>query len=308
MGEEEIVIFRELYDFLKKERGARMIMEEKQLDLVLVPLGLGVLLAYHIWLLFTIRRNPSRTVIGLNAESRRKWVFCLMATPKIGLDHTTGLVASRSHKISEISLQLGRLHLRFKLSFRKREASVFRNLDPLKNGVLAIQTIRNNIMASTLLATTAITLSSLISVYVSNKSSSSSVLEYGDKTSVMSSVKFFAILVCFLVAFLCNLLCIRYYAHTSFLVTVPAFQNRKDAIEYVATNLNRGGFFWSLGLRAFYLSFPLFFWVFGPISMFACCCVMSFVLYFLDTCTDFTRDLHDHSVNGEDVEAIVPLA
>ncbi|KAK6154002.1 hypothetical protein DH2020_013641 [Rehmannia glutinosa] len=300
-----------------------MIMEEKQLDLVLVPLGLGVLLAYHIWLLFTIRRNPSRTVIGLNAESRRKWVFCLMATPKIGLDHTTGLVASCSHKISEISLQLGRLHLRFKLSFRNREASVFRNLvserkevirelddldDPLKNGVLAIQTIRNNIMASTLLATTAITLSSLISVYVSNKSSSSSVLEYGDKTSVMSSVKFFAILVCFLVAFLCNLLCIRYYAHTSFLVTVPAFQNRKDAIEYVATNLNRGGFFWSLGLRAFYLSFPLFFWVFGPISMFVCCCVMSFVLYFLDTCTDFTRDLHDHSVNGEDVEAIAPLA
>ncbi|KAK6127671.1 hypothetical protein DH2020_038587 [Rehmannia glutinosa] len=269
-----------------------MIMEEKQLDLVLVPLGLGVLLAYHIWLLFTIRRNPTRTVIGLNAESRRKWVFCLMA-------------------ISEISLQLGRLHLQFKLSFESVKprflGTLYQN-DPLKNGVLAIQTIRNNIMASTLLATTAITLSSLISVYVSNKSSSSSVLEYGDKTSVMSSVKFFAILVCFLVAFLCNLLCIRYYAHTSFLVTVPAFQNRKDAIEYVATNLNRGGFFWSLGLRAFYLSFPLFFWVFGPISMFACCCVMSFVLYFLDTCTDFTRDLHDHSVNGEDVEAIVPLA
>uniref|UniRef100_A0A1S3XH23 Uncharacterized protein n=3 Tax=Nicotiana TaxID=4085 RepID=A0A1S3XH23_TOBAC len=43
--------------------------------------------------------------------------------------------------------------------------------DPIKNGVLAVQTIRNNIMASTLLATTAITLSSIISVFVSNKSS-----------------------------------------------------------------------------------------------------------------------------------------
>ncbi|CAH1430074.1 unnamed protein product [Lactuca virosa] len=46
--------------------------------------------------------------------------------------------------------------------------------DPLKNGVLAVQTIRNNIMASTLLATTAITLSSIISVFVSSTSNTNS--------------------------------------------------------------------------------------------------------------------------------------
>lgn len=182
--------------------------------------------------------------------------------------------------------------------------------DPLKNGVLAVQTIRNNIMASTLLATTAITLSSLISVYVSNKSGSpSSKLIYGNKSSFMSSIKFFAILLCFLVAFLCNVQSIRYYAHVSFLATVPTSQGRKDAMEYVARNLNRGSFFWSLGLRAFYLSFPLFLWVFGPIPMFVCCFVMSFVLYFLDTTTSFTRDLHSHSLKQEamveDVEPVV---
>ncbi|KAL0415914.1 UNVERIFIED_CONTAM: hypothetical protein Slati_3423300 [Sesamum latifolium] len=236
-------------------------MEEKQLDFVLVPLGMGVLLAYHVWLLFTIVNNPRKTVIGLNAESRHKWVFCLMA-------------------------------------------------DPLKNGVLAVQTIRNNIMASTLLATTAITLSSLISVYVSNKSSSPSLaLVYGNRTSIMASVKFFTILLCFLVAFLCNVQSIRYYAHVSFLVTVPTFQDRKDVIEYVARNLNRGSFFWSLGLRAFYLSFPLFLWVFGPIPMFVCCFTMSLVLYFLDTTTSFTRDLHSQSIKAEtiadDVESVL---
>ncbi|KAL8488064.1 hypothetical protein ACS0TY_024372 [Phlomoides rotata] len=226
-------------------------MEEKQLDLVLVPLGMGMLLGYHFWLLYIIVGNPRRTVIGINAESRYKWVICLMA-------------------------------------------------DPLKNGVLAVQTIRNNIMASTLLATTAITLSSLISVFVSNKSSSpSSGLVYGNKSSIMSSVKFFAILLCFLVAFLCNVQSIRYYAHVSFLVTVPTYRDKKNVIEYVATNLNRGSFFWSLGLRAFYLSFPLFLWVFGPIPMFVCCCIMSFILYFLDTTTSFTRDLHSQSIKEE---------
>ncbi|XP_019257350.1 PREDICTED: uncharacterized protein LOC109235628 [Nicotiana attenuata] len=172
--------------------------------------------------------------------------------------------------------------------------------DPIKNGVLAVQTIRNNIMASTLLATTAITLSSIISVFVSNKSSFTySELLFGNKTPMMSSIKFFTILLCFLVAFLCNVQSIRYYAHVSFLATLPTFKDRSESIEYVAMNLNRGSMFWSLGLRAFYLSFPLFLWIFGPIPMFVGCCVMSIVLYFLDTTTSFTRDLHSQSLREE---------
>ncbi|CAI9295483.1 unnamed protein product [Lactuca saligna] len=132
--------------------------------------------------------------------------------------------------------------------------------DPLKNGVLAVQTIRNNIMASTLLATTAITLSSIISVFVSSTSNTNSnQLIYGNKTSLLSSVK-------------------------------------TEPINYVARNLNRGSLFWSIGLRAFYFSFPLFLWIFGPIPMFVCCCIMSFVLYFLDTTTSFTRNLHSYSI------------
>ncbi|XP_004299565.1 PREDICTED: uncharacterized protein LOC101293202 [Fragaria vesca subsp. vesca] len=186
--------------------------------------------------------------------------------------------------------------------------------DPLKNGVLAVQTIRNNIMASTLLATTAITLSSLISVFVSSTSNSgnTSNLVYGNKTATLSSIKYFSILLCFLVAFLCNVQSIRYYAHVSFLATVPTWQGRKDCIEYVARNLNRGSYFWSLGLRAFYFSFPLFLWIFGPIPMFACSCVISFVLYFLDTTTSFTRLLHSHSVKevkaDHDLESLGQLS
>ncbi|XP_058207240.1 uncharacterized protein LOC131320532 [Rhododendron vialii] len=167
-------------------------------------------------------------------------------------------------------------------------------------------------MASSLLATTAITLCSLISVYVSNtsagvnSSSSDSVSLHG--TTSTSSVKYFAILVCFLLGFLCNVQCLRYYAHVSFLATLPTSKDRRESIEYVVANLNRGSFFWSLGLRAFYLSFPLFLWVFGPISMFLCCCVMSVLLYFLDTTSSFTRILHSHSINVEtkpsDVESV----
>ncbi|KAK3406048.1 hypothetical protein EUGRSUZ_K02239 [Eucalyptus grandis] len=157
-------------------------------------------------------------------------------------------------------------------------------------------------MASTLLATTAITLSSLISVFVSSSSSSTaaaSQLVYGNQTAIISSIKYFAILVCFLVAFLCNVQSIRYYAHVSFLATLPTSKGKKDSIEYVARNLNRGSFFWSLGLRAFYVSFPLFLWIFGPIPMFVCSVMMLSVLYFLDTTTSFTRELHCQSLIEE---------
>ncbi|XP_010279393.1 PREDICTED: uncharacterized protein LOC104613320 [Nelumbo nucifera] len=224
-------------------------MEEGQLDLILVPLGVLVMAIYYSWLLRIILRNPERTVIGLNAASRERWVSFMMS-------------------------------------------------DPLKNGVLAVQTIRNNIMASTLLATTAITLSSIIGVFVSsttNPSISASELVYGNKSHLLSSIKYFSILLCFLVAFLCNVQSIRYYSHVSILVTLPPLKDRRESIAYVARSFNRGSYFWSLGLRAFYVSFPLFLWIFGPIPMFVCCFVMSSTLYFLDTTTIFTRKLHTSS-------------
>jgi len=49
------------------------------LEFVFVPLGLLVFFLYHAWLLFTILREPHRTVIGLNAESRVQWVHAMMS-------------------------------------------------------------------------------------------------------------------------------------------------------------------------------------------------------------------------------------
>lgn len=227
-----------------------------KLDHVLVPAGLLVLVAYHGWLIYTIIYKPKRTVIGLNAESRRQWVHSLMS-------------------------------------------------DPLKNGVLAIQTLRNNMMASTQLATIAITLSSLITALVSSESSSSSSSDgassktlhfLGAKLTYSSfskiSSEYLAVLLCFLLAFFCYMQAIRYYAHVSFLITSPASQGNTENIEFVARHLNHGSLFWSLGMRAFYLSFPLLLWIFGSIPMFVCCVVLTFVLYFLDTTSHFTKEIN----------------
>ncbi|XP_072995020.1 uncharacterized protein [Typha latifolia] len=175
--------------------------------------------------------------------------------------------------------------------------------DSAKNGVLAVQTLRNNIMASTLLASTTIMLSSLIAVLMTNSNGSYRGLRgeafvVGATSDLALSVKFFAILVCFLLAFLFNVQSIRYYSHGSILINVPTKKSSLSpgfAAEYVAKVLNRGSHFWSLGLRAFYFSFPLFLWVFGPIPMVACCFVLVFMLYFLDVYSEW-------GVRGEDGE------
>ncbi|GAV86763.1 LOW QUALITY PROTEIN: DUF599 domain-containing protein, partial [Cephalotus follicularis] len=151
------------------------------------------------------------------------------------------------------------------------------------NGVLAVQTLRNNIMASTVLASTSIMLSSIIAILMINGS--------GDIANLGFCVKFFSILVCFLVAFLFNVQSIR-YSHASTLINVPIklmFPNHYHhnlTTKYVARTVNRSSYF-SLGLRAFYFSFPLLLWIFGPIPMIICCFVLVFLLYFLDVAFGF---------------------
>lgn len=164
-----------------------------------------------------------------------------------------------------------------------------------KNGVLAVQTLRNNIMASTVLASTAIMLSSLIALLMSNGGGdkSASWLDLGNRTKQAYSIKYFSILVCFMAVFLLNVQSIRYYSHASILINLPfkkmySDQHRRNLTEeYVATTVNRGSYFWSLGLRGFYFSLPLFLWIFGPIPMIVSCFVLVFMLYFLDVNVEF---------------------
>ncbi|GMJ01676.1 hypothetical protein like AT5G24600 [Hibiscus trionum] len=219
-----------------------MSMEIKYLDSILVPLGILTMAVYHIWLLRRIIKHPTNTVIGVNAISRRFWVHSMME-------------------------------------------------DVGKNGVLAVQTLRNNIMASTVLASTAIMLSSLIALLMTSGAgteNSTAWFDIGNRSQREFSIKYFLILLCFMAVFLLNIQSIRYYSHASILINIPFKKVYSDqrhrglTAEYVAATVNKGSYFWSLGLRGFYFSLPLFFWIFGPIHMVVSCLVLVFMLYFLD--------------------------
>ncbi|XP_071703957.1 uncharacterized protein [Rutidosis leptorrhynchoides] len=228
------------------------------LDFVLVPVELLVMVVYHVWLLCQIRHTPARTVIGMNAINRRFWVTYMME-------------------------------------------------DTYKTGVLAVQTLRNSMMASTMLASTSIMLSSLIAILMSGGATGRNTstvttttttpndhytgLTYGEDTKFRLIIKFFSILVCFLVSFLMNVQSIRCFNQASMFINVPYkrisnFTSQILTTEYVSSTVILGSYFWCLGLRAFYFSFPLFLWLFGAIPMFVSSIFLVSMLYFLDFAFD----------------------
>ncbi|KAI5063380.1 hypothetical protein GOP47_0021927 [Adiantum capillus-veneris] len=178
--------------------------------------------------------------------------------------------------------------------------------DGLKNGVLAVQTLRNNIMASTLLATAAILLCSVLAVLVNNDGSSNSLQQrsmfLGGSKNITLSTKLLCVLICFIVAFLCNVQSVRYYSHVSFLINIPLGACTPGlAPDYVNESMVRAGQFWSIGLRAFYFSIPLFLWFFGPIPMFVTSVIMATLFHFLDTAKGFQQTVSIAS--PQDVES-----
>lgn len=213
------------------------------LDAVLAPAGLVLLLGYHVHLMYRVCWFPKSTVIGVNQINRSVWVRTMMR-------------------------------------------------DGLRNGILAVQTLRNNIMSASLLAAAAITLSSLIAILVSSTyglATLSSVEQQTDfkAESPTTWVKLLCLLVCLLLVFCSEVQSVRYYSHVSFLISIPTSETTSGLTpEYVASAMVKAGQFWSIGLRLFYFSVPLFLWLLGPISMFVCCVVSVAMLHFLDTTQD----------------------
>ncbi|XP_009383110.2 uncharacterized protein LOC103970920 [Musa acuminata AAA Group] len=219
-------------------------MNQQDLDCVLVPAGLTIMLAYHLWLLRRIAKHPTKTV------------SLFLSLKCIPVHADVGIMIQNS----------------------------------TKNGVLAIQTLRNNIMASTLLATTAFMLCSVIVYLMTNSGGNGSSSKHsgqdlvlGDRSKLGLSVELFSILVCFVLALLLNIEAVRYYSHVSILINVPLRGRRSpahlDTAEYVAKAMNKGSYFWSGGLHPFDLSLPFFLWISGPISMVIRCLLLVCFLY-----------------------------
>ncbi|KAI3903876.1 hypothetical protein MKW92_025593 [Papaver armeniacum] len=55
-----------------------MVLQKEYLDVILVPTGLFLMIGYHLFLLYRIRKFPHTTVIGYENHNKRAWVEGLM--------------------------------------------------------------------------------------------------------------------------------------------------------------------------------------------------------------------------------------
>ncbi|KAF3968207.1 hypothetical protein CMV_007869 [Castanea mollissima] len=210
--------------------------KKSYLDVILVPLGFLINIAYHSWLWHKVRNEPLTTIIGTNAKGRRYWVSAIMK-------------------------------------------------DNDKKNILAVQSLRNTIMGSTLMATTSVLLCSGLAAVISSTYSVKKPLNdtvYGAHGEFMVALKYVTLLTIFLFSFFCHSLSIRFINQVNILINTPPDPMSIVTPAYVSELLEKGFLLNTVGNRLFYVALPLLLWIFGPVLVFLCSVTMVPVLYNLD--------------------------
>jgi uncharacterized membrane protein len=134
--------------------------------------------------------------------------------------------------------------------------------------VLAVQTLRNSVMAASIMASTAI----LLVIGTLNMGADGARLEqmlgplasHRDRVQSDHALILLLLLADFFVAFFMFSMAIRFYNHVGYMINLVPADSAIFPPYRVAAYLNRAGRFYSLGTRAFYMCVPLVFGLFGP--------------------------------------------
>ncbi len=152
--------------------------------------------------------------------------------------------------------------------------------------ILAVQTLRNWVMASSFLASTAILIClGLISV-ASGSEKMAEITPFLEELvrehRVLWLFKIMVIIINFFIIFFNFTLAIRYFNHVNFMINIPSTLAHKITPEYVSGILTHATFHYTAGMRGYYMGVLLMLWLFGPIWMLLGTIIMLGVLHHLD--------------------------
>lgn len=174
-----------------------------------------------------------------------------------------------------------------------------------KRDILSVQTLRNWIMASSFLASTAMIIGlGLLSFLFRQDHVSEIPLDFTlifSRMRTLFVVKLMLLMGHFFFAFFSFTLSIRYMNQVNFMINVPVECDPLLSPEFIANTLDTGMMHYTLGMRAYYLSVVVTLWLFGPVWMFLGSLVMVYVLYRLDhrCALEYSTgrcDIKDHSL------------
>ncbi|XP_021773743.1 uncharacterized protein LOC110737719 [Chenopodium quinoa] len=169
-------------------------------------------------------------------------------------------------------------------------------IDAMSRGP-AFTAMSNTIISVNFMATTSLTLSSLIGAWIGSSSSYELVgrIIYGDTGFPINSIKYISIFLFFLLAFASFIQSSRCYVQANLLISMP---KAEIPLDFVVEALVHGGNFWQVGLRAIYFAITMLKWMFGPIPMFLSSVATVAVLYVLDVNKKHLHDFNE-SCNKE---------
>ncbi|CAN6583459.1 hypothetical protein C1H46_013842 [Malus baccata] len=180
--------------------------------------------------------------------------------------------------------------------------------DNEKKNILAVQTLRNTIMGSTLMATTSILLCSGLAAVISSTYSVKKPLNdavYGAHGEFMVALKYVSLLTIFLFSFMCHSLSIRFINQVNILINSPQDPMSLVTPEYVSELLEKGYLLNTAGNRLFYAALPLVLWIFGPVLVFLCSVTMVPVLYNLDFVFSSSTEKRKMDIGNENRDEFV---
>jgi len=136
-----------------------------------------------------------------------------------------------------------------------------------KMEILAIQTLRNSVMAANFMATTAILLiigTLNISEKIGQWAFDWHFLAYTSPSGLWQ-IKLGLLLLDFSIAFYCFSMAIRFFNHVGYMINLPDDATADGELyKQTCAYLNRAGSYYTFGIRTFFFSLPVILWFFGP--------------------------------------------
>ncbi len=165
-----------------------------------------------------------------------------------------------------------------------------------RRDILAVQTLRNSTMAASFMASTAILLIIgvlTLSAQGDKLSGTWHVLNFlGYVSAEMWLFKLLVMLFDLLFAFFSFSMSVRIFHHLGYLINVPLDRQAGQAqTRHVVAQMNRAGVFYRIGMRAYYFTVPLLFWLFSPLFLLGATALLVFFLYHLDRAPRSDQDL-----------------
>ncbi|KAG6643583.1 uncharacterized protein LOC122277317 [Carya illinoinensis] len=152
-----------------------------------------------------------------------------------------------------------------------------------KKGMLAVQSLRNTIMATTLTASIAILVNMALAALVNNAFKASGHLLtnpiFGSQSGRIVVVKFGSASLLLLVSFLCSSMSIGYLIDANILINACG---EFSSPGHTQTIFERGFMLALIGNRVLYITFPLMLWLLGPVLVALSSVALIWVLYELD--------------------------